>query len=905
VPSSDEESEDDEEKEKKAMDAFYLRHQNRALASELRQYKWEIDQLERERDHRRISCKIARERVDALGQAWREMEAGLAAAMAQRWKPNELDLCHLTKIEPNEQMDSEKYQIPISDGTPGSTGTSEEVETVTALLNSLSRLAESPTMVTSKSENNERRPDSVASLEISEGLVQTDGGKSASLEDLETMTKGADLLSQRAESLKTSTLELLRRVLDGWSNAKETDFLGNTTQLHSRISSLENRCSELASKSGELAKARDDAAAGEKRVRRGLYRLASGRMKITDVLEVVEKEDSGMTLIEEFGTEDSPPEATKLSSRASLGGGAPFEKAKSVGDVEGANGGEGEQIISQEMLQLKKRIQDLDEVASAREMRIGELISDRDSHLKRINELVLSSVEEHLSEPSIADNDVKQSTIFVELSSKLATAERRIVDLKVELDDTRKEWAQSKGDLKLLHKTMEGMEKKHEHRLKELVTVGTVTTNDRNAEIKDMACEKKSGCNGSNDSATEAKFNGKGERGSSQYLSDAMQIIELEHRLKQALESVRQAETVRISLNEANMMTECLQSKLEELKVKNATLVADKAAARQSLETSSASSISHTSPHKYKDDRVNSSSSVERLHREHRKMRKELAAAVASKDSAKAKQDRAEKDRDSLMKTNQRLLKQSAEKDEMNAKSLSTILHLNQLSEQLNQEIDILEKRIKAAEQVSLAARLAANANERVYEEVFREKECIEKQLKKMKENVDSVLTEKDGLDSRLSQTKAQMVSVVKDIGTVRQRCNELTSESTSSAHEKTKMMELVAVAKKEAVVAAKMAAAATSAANMNVLVSPTSGRSKGVIPKSEFTMEQIETQVKVLKSRLACNVCNERDKQVILMRCRHMFCRQCVDKNIKNRSRKCPGCGQRFDMKDVGDVWL
>ena len=183
-------------------------------------------------------------------------------------------------------MDSEKYQIPISDGTPGSTGTSEEVETVTALLNSLSRLAESPTMVTSKSENNERRPDSVASLEISEGLVQTDGGKSASLEDLETMTKGADLLSQRAESLKTSTLELLRRVLDGWSNAKETDFLGNTTQLHSRISSLENRCSELASKSGELAKARDDAAAGEKRVRRGLYRLASGRMKITDVLEV-------------------------------------------------------------------------------------------------------------------------------------------------------------------------------------------------------------------------------------------------------------------------------------------------------------------------------------------------------------------------------------------------------------------------------------------------------------------------------------------------------------------------------------------------------------------------------------------------------------------------------------------
>ena len=37
---------------------------------------------------------------------------------------------------------------------------------------------------------------------------------------------------------------------------------------------------------------------------------------------------------------------------------------------------------------------------------------------------------------------------------------------------------------------------------------------------------------------------------------------------------------------------------------------------------------------------------------------------------------RAEKERDALMKTNARLLKQSSEKDDMNAKSLSTILHL-------------------------------------------------------------------------------------------------------------------------------------------------------------------------------------------------------------------------------------
>lgn len=75
------------------------------------------------------------------------------------------------------------------------------------------------------------------------------------------------------------------------------------------------------------------------------------------------------------------------------------------------------------------------------------------------------------------------------------------------------------------------------------------------------------------------------------------------------------------------------------------------------------------------------------------------------------------------MKTNVRLVKQSSEKDDMNAKSLSTILHLKHLSEELEKEKEILEKRLKAAEQMALAARLAANAKDRVQEEALREKQ--------------------------------------------------------------------------------------------------------------------------------------------------------------------------------------
>ena len=258
---------------------------------------------------------------------------------------------------------------------------------------------------------------------------------------------------------------------------------------------------------------------------------------------------------------------------------------------------------------------------------------------------------------------------------------------------------------------------------------------------------------------------------------------------------------------------------------------------------------------------------------------------------------RAERDRDNLMKTNARLLAQSAEKDEMNARSLSTILHLNQMSEQLSQEKELLEQKAKAAEQLSLSARLAANARERSEEEDQKDRDAAEKEAKEAKERIDALIAEKEEIASKLNQSQAQVAAITKDLNVAKSRCDELAKESTSAEEEKSRLMDSVAVAKKEAAEAAKQAA--TACAHMT----SSGGGNAGV--NSEFTMEQMQTQVKVLKGRLACNVCNERDKQVILLRCRHMFCRPCVDKNIKNRSRKCPGCGQRFGMKDVGDVWL
>jgi E3 ubiquitin-protein ligase BRE1 len=71
------------------------------------------------------------------------------------------------------------------------------------------------------------------------------------------------------------------------------------------------------------------------------------------------------------------------------------------------------------------------------------------------------------------------------------------------------------------------------------------------------------------------------------------------------------------------------------------------------------------------------------------------------------------------------------------------------------------------------------------------------------------------------------------------------------------------------------------------------------------FSVEDLQTQVKFLKNRLACPVCHYRDKECIIMRCRHMHCKQCVEERVSNRSRKCPTCNLKFSENDVQDVWL
>jgi len=888
VKNSDDEADaasNEQDETSAAKDAFYLRHQNKALASELRSYKRQIDLLVAERNNRRDRCDEAREGVDKLAEIWAEVEGCVKTALVGLELPEAV----AAAVKKEEGALAEADGVGVGSGStaessaggPPSTGTGDGVETVSALVASLIRLAEAPLILppparddgASGSARPKKEETDDAAMDI-DGVGNNAARTAAKVEederreaqyvkaDLIDLSRSAASVASRADALRNALVPLLRNALSSASATVEklsaVDPLLEPSSLRRDIAALQNQLGEKESKLAELTFARDEAAQGERRVRRGLYRIASGRMKLSDVIKAVEMED-GSTLFQEFAKEEATMAAASLSSPV----------AASAVSMPGAADSS---VDSVEVGQLRKRLQDLEEIADSRENRISGLLMEREDCIKQINDLRLEKADTH-SEP-ISVDDVKRSDLFTETATNLAKVEAQCAQLQKAFDDVNQRWAKAKGDLDLAQKAIKEMEESHVKRLEEISTTGIAADKGGDAAAAADAADTSDG-NFNRDSAEKA------------YISDAKKIAELEHKLAQALENVRQAETVRESLAEANRINETISAKLDEYQAKNSALIQAKAAARAAEIAGTASADA-----KGEDDNV-----VQKLKAEHRKMRKELQAALQSKDNARAKQERAERDRDNLMKTNARLLAQSAEKDEMNARSLSTILHLNQMSEQLTQEKELLEQKAKASEQLSLSARLAANARERSEEEEQKDRDAVEKEAREAKDRFDALLAEKEEIAGKLTQTQAQSAAITKDLNVAKSRCDELAKESTAAEEEKSRLMDSVAVAKKEAAEAAKQAA--TVCAHM----ASAGGGKAGV--NSEFTMEQMETQVKVLKGRLACNVCNERDKQVILLRCRHMFCRPCVDKNIKNRSRKCPGCGQRFDMKDVGDVWL
>ena len=64
-------------------------------------------------------------------------------------------------------------------------------------------------------------------------------------------------------------------------------------------------------------------------------------------------------------------------------------------------------------------------------------------------------------------------------------------------------------------------------------------------------------------------------------------------------------------------------------------------------------------------------------------------------------------------------------------------------------------------------------------------------------------------------------------------------------------------------------------------------------------------TMLDMTLTMLRCSVCKDRFKDCAITRCFHLFCKECIDENLRNRHRKCPACGEKFGQDDVKSIYF
>ncbi|MBA0610546.1 hypothetical protein Godav_011373 [Gossypium davidsonii] len=67
-----------------------------------------------------------------------------------------------------------------------------------------------------------------------------------------------------------------------------------------------------------------------------------------------------------------------------------------------------------------------------------------------------------------------------------------------------------------------------------------------------------------------------------------------------------------------------------------------------------------------------------------------------------------------------------------------------------------------------------------------------------------------------------------------------------------------------------------------------------------ETAIQKLQDEIKNCKNILKCGVCFDRPKEVVIVKCYHLFCNPCIQRNLEIRHRKCPGCGTAFGQNDV-----
>eukprot|EP00249_Psilotum_nudum_P020098 c27565_g1_i1 orf=1014-3680(-) len=230
---------------------------------------------------------------------------------------------------------------------------------------------------------------------------------------------------------------------------------------------------------------------------------------------------------------------------------------------------------------------------------------------------------------------------------------------------------------------------------------------------------------------------------------------------------------------------------------------------------------------------------------------------------------------------NQRLLQQISERDDYNMKLVSENIKTKQLQTSLVEEKQDLMNRIHHA---NLLGDCYKQRVARLEEQARQYLDQLGKATDESKQYASALelAKKKSGeAEKELLSAKSALEAAQKELEQRRHKMADIQAELEKEKFEKKRSQE-------------ELLALTARAVRLNY-------QSDG----GGSLVEKLQEEIKEYKAILKCGVCHDRPKEVVIMKCFHLFCSPCIQRNLEIRHRKCPGCGVPFGQNDVRNVYI
>ncbi|CAH9148330.1 unnamed protein product [Cuscuta epithymum] len=230
-----------------------------------------------------------------------------------------------------------------------------------------------------------------------------------------------------------------------------------------------------------------------------------------------------------------------------------------------------------------------------------------------------------------------------------------------------------------------------------------------------------------------------------------------------------------------------------------------------------------------------------------------------------------------MQNQNQHLLQMMAERDELNIKLVSTSVKTKQSQSLLLSERHTLAKQLQQSKTTLTSLKLkVAQSEEQMKGYIMEALSSAEEDGQEIV-SLESMKWELMDAEKELKWLKSSVSSSQKEYDQIKRKIDQIQTELVTERSEKTKLDE--------------------ERTDLNKIVAELTSETV------EAAVQRLQEEINDCKAIIKCGVCSDRPKEVVIVKCYHLFCNQCIQRNLELRHRKCPGCGTGFGQNDVKRV--